>query len=327
VIGALAARDGLFEAAGAATARLPGGGRTLFVSLLLLEAAVTAVLNLDTAVVFLTPVLIHAARRRGLDERPFLYAAVFMANAASLLLPGSNLTNLIVLTHEHVAGSVFLARMLPAWIASVAVVIVVLGAVYRRELAGGRRDDGPPPVWRLGPGAVAAATAAVVVLALPDPALPVAGVAVLAALWARLRPRAAAAAANPFLLLGVFGVAVGLGALARSVPRLGDLTQTAGVWTTAALGAGAALLVNNLPAAVTLSAHAPAHPRALLVGLDVGPNLAVTGSLSAILWLQVARAAGARPSIRRYTLLGLVVAPLGIAAAIGAFHVFAPKGF
>jgi arsenical pump membrane protein len=65
----------------------------------------------------------------------------------------------------------------------------------------------------------------------------------------------------------------------------------------------------------------------LLVGLDVGPNLAVTGSLSAILWLQVARAAGARPSIRRYTLLGLVVAPLGIAAAIGAFHVFAPKGF
>jgi arsenical pump membrane protein len=327
VIGALAARDGLFEAAGAAAARLPGGGRTLFVALLLLDAAVTAVLNLDTAVVFLTPVLIHAARRRGVGERPFLYGAVFMANAASLLLPGSNLTNLIVLAHEHVAGGLFLARMLPAWIASVAVVIVVLGAGYRRELADGRGDDQPRPIWRLGPGAVGAAAAAALVLALPDPALPVAGVALVVALWARLETRAAAAAANPLLLVGIFGIAVGLGALARSFARLGDLTQTAGVWATAALGAGASLLVNNLPAAVMLSADVPAHPRALLVGLDIGPNLAVTGSLSAVLWLQAARSVGAQPSIRRYTLLGILVAPLGIAAAIGALHLFAPKGF
>jgi arsenical pump membrane protein len=72
------------------------------------------------------------------------------------------------------------------------------------------------------------------------------------------------------------------------------------------------VLVNNLPAAMMLSAHLPAHPRALLLGLDLGPNLVVTGSLSAVLWLQVARADAARPSILRYTLLGLVLVPLSL---------------
>jgi arsenical pump membrane protein len=65
-----------------------------------------------------------------------------------------------------------------------------------------------------------------------------------------------------------------------------------------------------------LSAHLPAHPRALLLGLDLGPNLAVTGSLSAVLWYQVATAEGARPSIVRYSLYGIVLAPLTIVAAL-----------
>jgi arsenical pump membrane protein len=74
--------------------------------------------------------------------------------------------------------------------------------------------------------------------------------------------------------------------------------------------------VNNLPAAVVLSTHAPPHARALLLGLDLGPNLAVTGSLSAIFWLQVARANGARPSVRRYSVYGFVLVPLTLAASL-----------
>jgi arsenical pump membrane protein len=58
-----------------------------------------------------------------------------------------------------------------------------------------------------------------------------------------------------------------------------------------------------------LSSHPPAHPRALLLGLDLGPNLAVTGSLSALFWLQVARANGAHPSISRYSLYGVALVP------------------
>src|ERR671931_1487079 len=111
LVGAVAAADGLFEAIGARLAQTQLGPLGLLVALLFLVAAVTAVLNLDTAVVFLTPVLVHAARRRQLDERPFLYGSVFMANAASLLLPGSNLTNLLVLSRGSIGGFHFAATM------------------------------------------------------------------------------------------------------------------------------------------------------------------------------------------------------------------------
>ncbi len=114
-----------------------------------------------------------------------------------------------------------------------------------------------------------------------------------------------------------------LGALARNVDWLSTLLEHRGRWETAAIAAGASLLVNNLPAAVMLSAHLPAHPRALLLGLDLGPNLAVTGALSAVLWLQVARAEGARPSIARFTLLGLVLVPVSLALTL---LVSAPDG-
>jgi arsenical pump membrane protein len=89
-------------------------------------------------------------------------------------------------------------------------------------------------------------------------------------------------------------------------------------------GAGA---VNNLPAAAVLSAHAPSHPRALLLGLNVEPNLAVTGSLSALLWLRVARALGCARSPARYTRLGVFLVLLSLAARLAALSVFAPAGF
>src|SRR5205809_7680275 len=121
LIGAVAAADGLFEALGARLAHARLGARGLLLALLGLVAAVTAVLNLDTSVVFLTPVLVHAARRRRLDERPLLYGSVFMANAASLLLPGSNLTNLLVLRSDPQPGADYALRMLPAWLVACAV--------------------------------------------------------------------------------------------------------------------------------------------------------------------------------------------------------------
>ncbi|MES1246241.1 MAG: SLC13 family permease, partial [Actinomycetota bacterium] len=124
LIGAAAAGEGLFAEVGAFVARAPGGAFVLLASLLAAEAVVTAVLNLDTAVVFMTPVLLHAARARGLREDPFLYGAVFMANSASLLLPGSNLTNLIVLSNEHhLNGSRFASELALPWLLSVALTI------------------------------------------------------------------------------------------------------------------------------------------------------------------------------------------------------------
>ena len=327
VVGALAAEDGLFAAAGGQLARLPGGGMRLLTLLLLFEACVTAVLNLDTAVVFLTPVLLHAARRRGLDEEPFLYGAIFMANSASLLLPGSNLTNLIVLAHERIPGHLFAVRMLAAWIVAIAATVAVLLVVYRRRLARAIAPAAEPTPLRFGYGVLAVGLAAVLVLVLQRPALPVLGAAIVLAVFARLRWRTAITAANPLLLSGLFAAAVALGTLARGIQALDDLTSTLGRWPTAGVGAGMSLLINNLPAAVVLSAHAPAHPRALLLGLDLGPNLAVTGSLSAALWWQVARHHRARPSARRYTMLGAIVVPLTLELALLALRVFVPARF
>ena len=77
------------------------------------------------------------------------------------------------------------------------------------------------------------------------------------------------------------------------------------------------VLVNNLPAASLLAARQPPHPFALLIGLNVGPNLFVTGSLAWLLWLRAARTAGGQPDVRRASLLGLASAPLAIGAAVG----------
>jgi len=313
LIGTVAAADGLFEAAGARLAGTRLGARGLLLTLLGLVAVVTAVLNLDTSVVFLTPVLVLAARRRGLDERPFLYGSVFMANAASLLLPGSNLTNLLVLRRDPQDGGSFAAHMLPAWLTACAITAAFVTVGLRRGPAAGRTPGDLPPL-RLGVGAVATLTAAMLVVVLPEPALPVLAVGVAAAGLRRLRPRLDART-----LALLFVLTVGLGTLVRIWSGPARLLDSSGSWATAGIGAAASLAVNNLPAAVLLSARPSAHPGALLLGLDLGPNLAVTGSLSAVLWLQAARAVGAKASIATYTRLGIVLVPLTLAATVAVY--------
>lgn len=311
LIGRVAAEDGLFEAVGARIARMRLGSRGLLVALLGLVAVVTAVLNLDTAVVFLTPVLVHAARRRGLDERPFLYGVVFMANAASTLLPGSNLTNLLVLSRHPIGGAGFALSMLPSWLAACALTAAFLAFAY--PLGKGEPGDGTVPALRLGIGAAAVLAATAAVLALHEPALPVLVVGAGATALRRLQPRL-----DLRVLALLFGITVVLGTLARDWSFPTRLLAASGRWPTAAIAAVSSVVVNNLPAAMLLSAHAPSHQRALLLGLDLGPNLAVTGSLSAVLWLQAARTVGADTSIATYSRLGVLLVPLTLAGALAA---------
>jgi arsenical pump membrane protein len=121
-------------------------------------------------------------------------------------------------------------------------------------------------------------------------------------------------AVDPATLVGVFGIAVALGTLARTWSGPAHLMATAGRAETAAVGAVASIVVNNLPAAVLLASRRPPHPRALLLGLNLGPNLAATGSLSALIWYRAAKAVGATPSVVRLTQLGVFVVPLTIVA-------------
>jgi arsenical pump membrane protein len=323
LVGVVAERDGLFAAAGAGLARAPVGTRAAYLLSLALVAFVTAILNLDTSVVFLTPVLLHLARVRGVDETPFLYGTVFMSNAASLFLPGSNLTNLIALHGEHASGAAFLGRMWAAAVAAVVVTAIVLAVAYRRELArpATRADDQAPARGGLGLAAVALSTA--LVLTLSSPALPILGVGIGAVIASRVEPRRIHQIVDARVLALLFALAVGLGAAGRLWHGPASLLGHLGRVGAALGGAVAAVCVNNLPAAVLLTPHAP-HPRALLLGLNLGPNLAVTGSLSAYLWLRVARSLGARPSVRAYSSLGLVLVPLSLCGALGALWLAAP---
>jgi arsenical pump membrane protein len=255
--------------------------------------------------------LINAARRRALDERPFLYGSVFMANAASLLLPGSNLTNLLVLRINPQDSFAFAARMLPAWIAACAVTAAFLTIVFRLEEC--EVEEAEPPPMPLGVGVAATLAAAVLVMTLRNAALPVLAVGLAATALRRMRPRV-----DMRLLAPLFAVAVGLGAGARLWHGPAHLLGSSGIWAAAGIGAVASVLLNNLPAAVLLSAHASAHPDALLLGLDIGPNLVFTGSLSTVLWLQAAHGVGAHPSLRDYSRLGVILVPLTLAATTAA---------
>ena len=321
LIGLVANRDGLFAHAGHRLAGLASSGVVLFLGSALMVALVTAVLNLDTSVAFLTPVLAYTACSRGGDEAPLVYGCLLFSNAGSMFLPGSNLTNLIVLGHLHLSGARFLARMWGPALVALAVTVAVVAFAERRSLRApiGDREAVSRARPRLGMLAVVAATALIVLLS--SPALPVVlvGAAVtLARLVGRKEtPREVAEVLGAPVLVGLFGLAVALGTLARTWSGPALFLSHLDAWETAALAAVASVLVNNLPAASLLAARVPGKPFALLVGLDLGPNLFVTGSLAWLLWLRAARSAGVRPSLARASRLGLVAVPLSMAAALG----------
>jgi arsenical pump membrane protein len=155
-IGQVAGADGLFEAAASRLVRLPGPPVALLGACLALVMLVTAFLNLDTSAVFLTPVLIGVARRRRVEPAPFLYGSVFMANASSLFLPGSNLTNLLVLDGGR--GGSFFTRMLAPALAAPLVTAAGLIVIHRRRLGepGEHPHDALAPI-RVGAGCSAPA--------------------------------------------------------------------------------------------------------------------------------------------------------------------------
>jgi arsenical pump membrane protein len=346
LIGLVADRDGLFRYAGELLGRVARSGMLVFAGATVLIAAVTVTLNLDTSVAFLTPVLVYTARSRspngGGEAGPaLLYGCLLLSNAGSLLLPGSNLTNLIVLGHLRLTGGQFAARMWLPWLGALVVTAAVVAVGERRSLrdarpaaAGVTADDGGPagesraeadanperPVRGVGLAAVLLATAGVI--ALPAPAIPVLVLGVAAAALRLAQRRVTIAQAREVLslpvLIGLFGVAVALGTLGRAWSGPAALMAHLDGWATAGVAALATVLLNNLPAASLLAARAVSHPFSLLVGLNLGPNLCVTGSLAWLLWLKAARGAGARPSLARASVLGLIAVPLSMAVALGA---------
>jgi arsenical pump membrane protein len=320
LVGLVADQDGLFATAGHTLARVASNGVVLYLGAAVTVATVTTLLNLDTSVAFVTPVLVYTARSRGEGEAPLLYGCILLSNAGSLLLPGSNLTNLIVLGHLHLSGGEFFRHMAPAGIAAILVTAAVVGIANHKALrttvtitARGER-----PV--VGAGLIGVIAATVFVLVLRSPALPVAAVGfVVTLVKGRAREGQARRALNTLslpVLIGLFGIAVTLGTVGRVWSGPAQLLSHLNSWATAGVAALVSVLVNNLPAASLLASRVPPRPFSLLVGLNIGPNLFITGSLAWVLWWRAARATRAEPSVRQAARLGLISAPLSMAAAV-----------
>ncbi|AYF97367.1 SLC13 family permease [Protaetiibacter intestinalis] len=330
VVAELADAAGVFAAVAERLARLARGhGWLLWMLVVLLAVAATVFLSLDTTAVLLTPVVVLLARHHGYPPLPFALTTVWLANTGSLLLPVSNLTNLLA---EHALGfsdpGRFAALMaLPALVAIV-VPCLVIAIVFRRVL--GTRYE---PVAAEDPHDrvlfwVAAGVLAVLIPALVSgvpvwiPATAAALVLVAAFAWRdrrRLRPGLVPwglllFASGLFLVVGS-AHALGLTELLGAVTGTGD--SVGALLRMSASGAVGANLVNNLPAYLALEplADSPARVAALLVGVNAGPLVTPWASLAVLLWHDRLRALDVDLSWRRYLLLGLVAAPLTVVLA------------
>jgi arsenical pump membrane protein len=351
VLAQLCADEGLFAACGAWMARTSGGRpRRLLAQVFALAAVTTAVLSLDATVVLLTPVVFATVAQLEVRAKPHVYACTHLANSASLLLPVSNLTNLLAFAATGLAFGRFAALMALPWLAAIAVEYLVLRRFFAADLdagAGPAPDEAGPaaaggagvPVFAL---AVVGATLAGFVITSAAGVNPAwaafAGAAVLAVralAQRRTTPASLGRAADvPFLLfvlgLGIVVRAVtsnGLGEALR--PLMPGGTSLPALLAIAGLAAVIANLVNNLPAVLVLAPLAapggPGAVLAVLLGVNIGPNLTYAGSLATLLWRRVLRQHGPGPSLREFTTLGLLSVPAALAAGVlalwAALHV------
>jgi arsenical pump membrane protein len=334
VLGHFCQREGLFTAAGARLARASRGSPVrLLRGVFGLASVTTAVLSLDTTVVLLTPVVHDTAARLRLRPKPPVYACTHLANSASLLLPVSNLTNLLAFAVAGLTLVRFGALMALPWLAAIAVEYLVFRWFFAADLAvAGKPVDGPVPrIPRFALITVAATLAGFVVTSFAglNPAWAALGGGCVLAARGLARgtetPGGVVRAAGlPFLLfvlgLGVVVAAVvqnGLGAaIARLIPAGASLPTLLAV---AGLAAVLANLVNNLPAIlVLLSVLGPAGPGpvlAALIGVNVGPNLSYAGSLATLLWRRLLADRDHDVELAEFTRLGLLTVPAGVALA------------
>ncbi|TRW80017.1 arsenic transporter [Mycolicibacterium sp. 018/SC-01/001] len=336
VLARLCDDEGLFHAIGVLMARATSGGQQrLLVSVFAVSAAVTAILSLDATVVLLTPVVLATARTLAVPARPHAYATAHLSNSASLLLPVSNLTNLLAFSAAGLTFLHFAALMTLPWLAAIAVEYVLLRLLFRADLAvapePAPREPVDLPLFALvtvGLTLVGFAATSLVGLSPAWAALAGAvalGVRGLATRRTSVR-RIAVATDLPFLAfvlcLGVVVAAVmrnGLEpAMHRVLPDGHGLVALLGI---AAVAAVLSNIVNNLPAVLVLIPLAapvgPAAVLAVLIGVNIGPNLTYVGSLANLLWRSVVRR-DMNPSFAEFSRVGLVTTPLTLVAAVVA---------
>ena len=344
----IARREGLFDwVAAQAVNQARGSPRRLFLLIYIVGVLVTTFLSNDATAVVLTPAVYAAARKARVEPLPYLFICAFIANAASFVLPISNPANIVLYGDRTPPLGAWLASFaLPALLSIVATYVALRFTEGRRLGAQCERDVEVP---RLSPGAwtamVGIGLTAVVLLVVSardmQLGLPTAAMGILttfivlvvarASPWETIKGVSWAVlplVAGLFVLVEAL-VATGLIAdLARLLTQSMVQAPQATPWLSGGVIAIVSNLMNNLPAGLVASstlqlAQPPQHVvDALLIGVDLGPNLSVTGSLATILWLTAIRREGEDVGFWRFFRLGAIVMPPALLAALGARLLF-----
>ena len=334
VVSDICARAGLFSAAAQRVGRWSGGKPVLlFTGIFALAAVVTAVLSLDATVVLLTPVVLAAGLARSVPTGPGVYACLRMANSASLLLPVSNLTNLLALPHLDLTFTGFALRMAPVLAVVLVVEYVGLRVLFRADLTGEPRPDPtelePVPVVPVAVvGLMLVGFAAVSPFGGQPWWVSTAAAAVLA-VWGYRHGLVGGGdlvrSAHPgfaiwVLALGVVVAALAVGFLGDAVSRvLPTSLSLGGILLIAVVATGLANLLTNLSATLLIvPLVAPLGTTgvlAALLGLNIGSGLTWTGSLANLLWRRTLTRYDAAPGSAAFHRVSLALTPPALLAA------------
>ena len=341
VIAHLCDVDGVFRWLGAVmAARSRADPTRLLVLVFVVASLTTAALSLDATVILLTPAVLATIKRLKVKPAPHVYATAHLSNAASLVLPVSNLTNLLAFQASGLTFVGFAGLMVGPWLVAIGVEYLVFRKFFAADLEKPKTPETSEPVAEVRIVELPKVTLILLALILAgfaagpllnaQPAVVAAVGAAVMAVRAMIRGQVGIASiikeANPVFLafvaaLGiVVDAATGHGlqsALAGILPTghgLLDLLALAGI------AAVLSNLVNNLPATLVLLAALGSHPQAapvlaVLIGVNIGPNLTYTGSLATLLWRRVLLSHSTSPSLGRFTRLGLLTVPTSLVAA------------
>jgi arsenical pump membrane protein len=341
----LARREGLFDwLATYALQHARGCGKRLFLLIYGVGVLVTIFLSNDATAVVLTPAVYAVTKHARVAALPYLLICAFIANAASFALPISNPANLVVFGDHMPPLGVWLCEFGAASVVSIVLTYVLLRLTQRKHIPSDITTEVETPPLLAG-GRIAAGAIAMTGIVLLAASLKgwqlgfptcVAGVTAWLAISRMKR-------ASPWPVLrkiswSVLPLVAGLFVLVRAVDDTGVLSsliheaaveaQRAPAMTAFIGGSVIAFtsnLINNLPmgligATVVQGAHLSPHiTGALLIGVDLGPNLSITGSLATILWLVAIRREGEDVSAGKFLAIGVLVMPLTLLVTLAIF--------
>ncbi|WP_456796963.1 arsenic transporter [Bradyrhizobium sp. USDA 4473] len=341
----LARNEGLFDyLAAMAVEHARGSPQRLLLLIYAVGIVVTALLSNDATAIVLTPAVCAATRAAGAKPLPYLFACAFIANAASFVLPISNPANLVMFGERMPHLSEWLRQFALPSVVAIVVTFVVLRITLRRALAEEsiERAVQHPKLGR-GGRLTAAGIAALGIVLLTASALDmslglptfICGIVTAAAVLvlSRQSPWPVTRGISWSVLPLVAGLFVMVEALVKTgaIGQLSGLLQAAiersptqAAWGTGIAAAVADNIVNNLPvglvaSSVAASGQLPAPVLgAMLIGVDLGPNLSVTGSLATILWLVALRREKIDVTAWRFLKIGVLVTPPALLAALAA---------